>query len=243
MTELEHHRTFETYDATVADVRELTPRVHGIRFQLPAGKAIHFKAGQYIQVFIPTPEKVRRTSYSIASPPQETDHVDLCVTLIKDGVSSPYLHHLRSGNTLQIMGPLGKFTMPEELPRDTVFVATGSGIAPFRSMILDLLARKTPRTIHLVFGNRHEPDIIYRQEWESLAAQHPGFKFLPVVSRPDGLWKGKTGYVQDAVADFVPNLPAKDIYICGLVKMIDAVSQKLASLGVPKEQIHYERYD
>lgn len=243
MSETEHHRTFETYEATVEKVEELTPRVHGIRFKLPAGKEIHFRAGQYVQVFIPTPEKVRRTSYSIASSPQEKGHVDLCVTLVKDGVSSPFLHHLVEGNKLQIMGPLGKFTLVEDPARDLVFVATGSGIAPHRSMILDLIARKTPRSIYLVYGNRFIDDIIYREEWEQLVANKPNFKAVFTLSRPDESWKGKKDYVQDVVGDFVPDLPNKDIYICGLVKMINAVSEKLQSLGVPKEQIHYERYD
>ena len=243
MPEIEHHRTFETYEATVVKVEQLTPRVHGIRFALPPGKLIHFKAGQYIQVFIPTPEKVRRTSYSIASAPQEGDHVDLCVTLVKDGVSSPFLHHLVEGNKLQVMGPLGKFTLPDELPRDVVFVATGSGIAPFRAMIRDLVARQVPRTIHLVYGNRFVDDIIYCQEWEELVTKAPNFKALFTLSQPDESWKGKKGYVQDAVLDFVPDLPGKDIYICGLVRMIDGVAAKLQSAGVPKEQIHFERYD
>jgi ferredoxin-NADP reductase len=240
---MEHQRPFETYETTITKIEMLTPRVKGFRFQLPPGKEIHFHAGQFVQVFIPTPEKVRRTSYSIASPPQETNHVDLCVTLVREGVSSPFLHHLVEGNKLQVMGPLGKFTLPDSLPRDIVFIATGSGIAPFRSMILDLFAKNTPRNIYLVFGNRYEHDIIYRKEWEALAQSHPNFKFLFTLSQADSNWTGKRGYVGDVVTDLVGELPAKDFYICGLVKMIDAVSARLQSLGVPKEQIHFERYD
>ncbi len=242
-TSTENTRTFETYDATLTKVEFLTPRVKHLRFQLPEGKLINFKAGQFVQMFIPTPDKVRRTSYSVASPPYDHDHVDLCVTLVRDGVSSNYLHKMKEGDKLQMMGPLGKFTHPEVLPRDIVFVAAGSGVAPFRSMILELLFQRTRQNVYLVFGNRYEHDIIYRKEWDEIAAKHPNFKFLHTLSQADSNWAGKRGYVQDALQEFIPEPANKDFYICGLVKMIDGVCEKLQALGVAKEQIHFERYD
>jgi ferredoxin-NADP reductase len=152
----EKKRAFETYDTTVSKIEFLTSRVKGIRFQLPAGKEIHFKAGQFVQMFIPTGDKIRRTSYSIASPPHESAFFELCVTLVREGTSSPYLHALKEGDHIQAMGPLGVFTLPDPLPRDPVFIATGSGIAPFRSMIFDLIQKNSPHTIYLIFGNRYE---------------------------------------------------------------------------------------
>src|SRR5258708_26647231 len=119
------------------------------------------------------------------------------------------------------MGPLGKFTNPGN--REPVFIATGSGIAPFRSMIFDLIHKNTPQNIHLVFGNRYEPDIIYRQEWEKLAAEHPNFKYRFTLSR-DKEWKGPRGYVQDNIEGFVPKPLEKNYFICGLTNMINAVS-------------------
>jgi len=242
-TSTETTRTFETYDATLAKVEFLTPRVKSFRFQLPEGKMINFRAGQFVQMFIPTPDKIRRTSYSVASPPFDKDYVDLCVTLVRDGVSSNYLHAMKEGDKLKMMGPLGKFTHPETLPRDTVFIATGSGIAPFRSMIHELLFQTTQKNLYLIFGNRYEHDIIYRAEWERLTASHGNFKRLFTLSQADSNWHGTRGYVQDAVVPFIQEPSSKDFYICGLVRMIDGVVEKLLSLGVPKEQIHYERYD
>jgi CDP-4-dehydro-6-deoxyglucose reductase len=94
-----------------------------------------------------------------------------------------------------------------------------------------------------VFGNRYEHDIIYRQEFEGLSARNDNFKHLFTLSQADSNWKGKRGYVQDAVPEFVSDPATKDFYVCGLKKMIEGVVEKLMSLGVPKEQIHYERYD
>jgi ferredoxin-NADP reductase len=138
------------------------------------------------------------------------------------------------------MGPLGKFTLPEPLQRDPVFIATGSGIAPFRSMIGDLFANNTTRNVYLIFGNRYDNDIIYQNEWEKLAKDKPNFKHYLTLSRPDK-WTGPKGYVQDGIEKFVPKPAEKDFFICGLNNMITDVQNKLLSLGVPKEQLRSSR--
>jgi ferredoxin-NADP reductase len=239
----EKKRSFESLDTVVSKVEILTPRVKGIRFQYEPGHFMDFKAGQFAQVFIPAGDKIKRTSYSIASSPHNSEYFELCVTLVPNGVSSTFLHTLKVGDKVKAMGPLGRFTMPEPLPRDVVFVATGSGIAPFRSMIHELIDKKTNKNIYLVFGNRFEEDIIYKSEWDEMLKANNNFKALFTLSKPSENWKGKKGYVQDAVGDFVPEPEKKDFYICGLVKMIDSVVEKLTSLGVSKDQIHFERYD
>ena len=240
----EHKRPFETYETTVIETVDLTPRVKGLRFELNESKSMAFKAGQFVQMHVPLDgEKVKRTSYSIASPPRDGRHFDLCITRVENGVSSNFLHGLKAGDKVTATGPLGRFTLPDPLARDSVFVCTGSGIAPFRSMINDLFDRKSGRNVYLVFGNRHEEDILYRREWEALARSHPNFRANLLLSRPRDGWSGPKGYVQDHIVPFVPDPLAKDFFICGLVKMIDAVQEKLLSLGVPKEQIHFERYD
>ena len=238
-----HERSFETYETTITVAELITPRNIHLRFQLPEGKQVHYKAGQFMQIFVPQPDKPRRTSYSIASAPQSSEFFELCVTHVDGGKSSTYLHSLKKGDKVTAMGPLGKFTLPEPLPRDTVFVCTGSGVAPFRSMLHDLLAKKTNRNLYLLFGNRFDDDIIYKKEWEELSQKNSNFKHFFTLSRPTNQWQGSKGYVQEKISDFVPNPKDKDFYICGLSKMINDVQAKLLELGVPKEQIHYEKYD
>lgn len=240
-TAVAHKRAFETYDLSVEAADAVTPRNKHLRFRLAPGKELHFKAGQFMQMFIPLPDgKVRRSSYSIASSPKDPSSFELCVTLVDGGKSSTYLHNLKPGDRIQGMGPLGTFHFFPD-GKDSVFVATGSGIAPFRSMIHDQLEKKAPQNLHLIFGNRFEEDIIYRKHWEELAAANPHFKAHFTLSRAD--WKGLKGYVQDHLEDTVPDLRNKNFYICGLKNMIDAVEHKLLSAGVPKEQIHFERFD
>lgn len=237
-------RSFGTYDARVDRVELITPTVRHIVFRFNDGKDMAFKAGQFIQVHVPLPDgQTRRTSYSIASPPRGDGTLDLCVTHVPGGKSSTFLHGLKPGDPVRVMGPLGKFVLPDALPRDTAFIATGSGVAPFRSMIHDLAAKGTDRRVKLIFGNRYEPDILYRREWEDLAKAFPRFEPLFTLSRADASWAGERGYVQEKIANVVPNPAEWDYLICGLVKMIDGVVAKLKELGVPESQIHYERYD
>ncbi len=239
----EKKRPFDTYKVLLEASEDLAPRNKNLRFSIEEGKTMRFRAGQFVQMFIPYEGKIRRTSYSIASAPQRETGFDLCVTHVDGGVSSTFLHNLKEGDEVQAMGPLGKFTLPASLPRDVVFIATGSGIAPFRSMINDLIAQKTERKIQLLFGNRYIADVLYRKEWEALAAANPNFSHFFTLSRGEPEWRGARGYVQEKIAEFVPDPARKDFYICGLVKMIDGVTEKLKALGVPAEQIHFERYD
>ena len=236
-------RAFETYD-TIVEIAELkTPRNIHLRFRLPEGKHMKFKSGQFVQVFVPQPDKPRRTSYSIASAPQNTNFFELCVTWVDGGKSSTYLHSLKVGDKVTVMGPLGKFTQPDPLPRDVVFIATGSGIAPFRSMIHDQIARNSPRKLNLIYGNRHDQDIIYKHDWEQLALENANFRALLTLSRPSDQWAGAKGYVQEKIADFIHQPKENDYYICGLSPMINAVQERLLSLGVPQDQIHFEKFD
>ncbi len=237
----EKKRSFDTYDLVVTESVEITPGNKNTRFDIQGGKKLLFKAGQFAQMFIPHEGKIRRTSYSIASSPRHADHFELCVTLVKGGVSSAYLHNLKVGDKIQAMAPLGTFVLRDET-RDMVFIATGSGVAPFRSMINDQLEKGTKRNLFLIYGHRYEPDLVYRWEWEEKAKANANLKFLFTLSR-DTAWTGERGYVQEKIEGFVPDLKAKNYFICGLNNMITAVNDKLLALGVPKEQIHFERYD
>lgn len=237
----EKKRAFDTYELLVTSTEEITPKNRHIRFDLQGGKTLHFKAGQFAQIFVPHDGKIRRTSYSIASSPQHTDYFELCVTLVDGGVSSTFLHKLRPGDKVQAMAPLGTFTLKDET-RDMVFISTGSGVAPFRSMIQDQLAKGTRKNLYLIYGHRYEPDLLYRAEWEATMKSHSNFKVLFTLSR-DTAWKGERGYVQEKIEKFVPGVKEKNYFICGLNNMITAVNDRLLTLGVPKEQIHFERYD
>jgi len=131
-------------------------------------------------------------------------------------------------------------------PRDTVFIATGTGIAPFRSMLHWLLAesdRHQGRQLWLLFGARREQDIYYREEFENLAAAHANFHFLPTLSRASAEWTGLRGYVQEHLPQIIGARTDMHAYICGLAKMVKANRELLKSLEWDRTAIRYERYD
>jgi ferredoxin-NADP reductase len=184
-------------------------------------------------------------AYSIASPPSENGHVDFCLNRVQDGFMSNYLCSLDEGATITFQGPFGDFILRPPL-RDTVLIATGTGIAPFRSMLHWLLAesdRHQGREFWLLFGARRYQDIYYREEFEQLAAQHDNFHFLPTLSRADDHWKGLRGYVQQHLGEIVGMRNDMHAYICGLDKMVKSNRELLKTLGWDRTVIRYEKYD
>lgn len=234
----------EKYIAAVIAVLDATPTVKLIRLAPPAGKAPEFLPGQFITVFLKRGEELVKRQYSISSPPHIREYIELCVKRIDGGFASNYLCNLRVGDTLLVQGPYGKFVLHEPLDHDPIFVATGTGVAPFMSMIQSLLHQNASREVWLFLGVRTEDEIIYRAEFEQLAREHPNFHFIPTLSRPKGgTWKGEVGYVQVQVPKHIASPEGKGIYICGLRAMVDQNRQLAAELGFPKERIFYEKYD
>ncbi len=203
-----------------------------------------FEAGQFVNIMAthPAENKLIKRPYSIASPPFQKGSIDLCWKRIAGGFMTNHLWDLKKGDKLQVQGPLGRFTVKQPPPKTLVYVSTGTGIAPFRSMILQLLQDGATNEIWNIFGNRYDEDILYQKEFEDLAVKHKNFHNVFTVSRPKA-WKGEKEYVQFMVKKYVPDPKDKHIYICGLTNMIMDVQKTALESGYAKEQIFYEKYD
>ncbi len=194
------------------------------------------------------PEGLIRRAYSICSPPHDTGAVELVVKLVEKGLVTNWLFGLKTGIRLNVDGPYGAFLLPKTLPKEILFVCTGTGIAPFRSQI-ETLFRQGPATdtaLTLLFGVRYEDEILYEELWRKLEREHPNFRLVPTLSRPRHQpkpWTGEVGYVQTKLAAYAKPGPEKRVYICGLWDMIQEVEKTCLRLGFAKRQIHYERYD
>ncbi len=206
-----------------------------------------FEAGQFISVIIPgAGPKGRdlRRAYSIASAP-ETRPVELCVKLVEGGPGTNYLYTLRPGDVFRGFAPYGDFVFEPKAGRHACFIATGTGIAPFRSMILsESYQMAKPLSTTCLLGVRDENELLYVDEFDSL----PWVKWVTAVSRPaDPSWNPKHGFrgrVTDyfrAQGDDFPWLET-EYYLCGAGPMIDEIKQILAGRGVLKESIHQEVY-
>src|SRR5271165_5089520 len=225
---------FKTYNARVLRSIPLSEFTKHLELEVEGVPGFSFVPGQWLSVKANTPEGEEMTrAYSIASPPSGNGHISFCLNRVQDGFMSNHLFDLDAGAEITFQGPFGNFILHPPL-RDTVFVATGTGIAPFRSMLQWLLAAEERHHGHqfwLLFGARFERDIYYREEFERLAANHSNFHFLPTLSRPAPEWSGLRGYVQEHLLEIVGGRTDMHAYICGLDKMVRANRELLKSLG------------
>lgn len=228
------------YRATVIAMETLTPTVKVFRLAFEPGTGFSFVAGQYVMVDVLKEGTVVHKPYSIASPPYQKD-IELCIKYVEGGYVSTYFHtQVRVGDVLTVHEAMGNF-VDRGGPRDRVYVGTGTGIAPVRSMVLDLYHSGFEGPISVYLGVRYEDELLYEADWRRLEAERPLFRFYPTVSRPK-TWTGRTGWVQDALRETLRDPASKEIYVCGLVPMVKAVKSLLMELGVPRQQIHTEKY-
>lgn len=222
----------------VESTRDLSPSVFEITFT--PDKPFDFQAGQYISVEVPQADgKPLRRPYSIASPPGELP-VALCIQRIENGPGNTFLASLKPGDFFQGFAPYGFLVFKPKPGRDVYFIATGTGIAPFRSMLLSERFKSTAvRKTVCLLGVRSESEILYQESLGDLKGVH----WLPCISRPQlpgGLnWSGRvTDYLQKAEVAWLET----DFYLCGNGAMIDEVKQALKAKGVLKDSIHQEVY-
>ena len=210
-------------------------------FETPETENLSFVPGQFVSFSQDLHGKKVTRAYSIASPPGG-NRFELCLNKVQDGLFSPYLFDMEQGDRVDMRGPLGHFIWKNPL-RDSILIATGTGIAPFRSMLLEQLKRGDSSRFTLIFGARYPHGLLYRDEFEQLAVQHENFRFLPTVTRPDESWKGLTGRVQPHLVQEIRARRDIDVYICGLKEMVNEVRDILKDMGFDRKQIIFEKYD
>lgn len=241
----------ETFSARLVEARPLGPRVRHLVFERVDQAPFVFEAGQWVQAILPLQDaqgRPLRRSYSIASPPEGTPRFELAVTRVEEGPGSGFLHAAEVGLTLDVKGPQGTFTRALETAAPSLFIATGTGVAPFRAMIRDALARGRTEPLWLLLGVRSPDELLYGDELSFLERTHPCFRFIPSLSRPPADWEGRSGYVQAHVKElwtaFVAQHGDAHAYICGVKKMLEAARQVLrVELGVDRKRVHLEAYD
>ena len=229
------------YRAIVERIDSLAYNVRGFRFRLADPPKLEFKAGQFIILNVPKGGSIVKRAYSIASPPHETNAIELCIQHVEGGVASTYFWKLKEGDTVSISGPHGNFLLKTPLEYDPVFMATGTGVAPLRSMIKHLFQTNFTRDVWLFFGTRYEHALLYESEFRSLASLRHNFHYIPTVSRPKD-WRGEVGHVQQTFQKHITDFSHKEVYLCGWLEVVKAICQDLQSFGVQKEQLHYEEW-
>ena len=227
--------------ATLLETCELAPDVRHFLFEIPEAEKIEYKAGQFVSFNAVLGGKKIIRPYSLASLPNG-NRFELCLNLVQQGIFSPYLFDLKPGDSVETSAPLGFFVIRNPA-KDALFIATGTGIAPFRPMVPEYLKNPEAKNLTLLFGVRFEGSVYYRDEFEALARQHPNFRFWPTLSRPETNWPGRTGHVQAHLMAALGDRRDLDVHICGLKAMVDDVRATLKELGFDRKQIIFEKYD
>ncbi|MCX7997235.1 MAG: FAD-dependent oxidoreductase [Patescibacteria group bacterium] len=218
----------------------------------PVDHAFVFKPGQYVILHIPQADghAVRRL-YSMASPASRPGSFDLIVEIIEGGLASGYLMRMQIGETLTTQGPAGMFTLPPE-PADSVFLATGTGIAPIMSMLSHLAEHHTDKQAFLFWGFPNISSVYLQDELKKIASIHPNFRFMNCLSREQDLTCVTSpaergyfglGHVNDGLEAVVgADIPKYHYFLCGGPKVVESLREYLAGKGVPKEQVHFEKF-
>lgn len=220
--------------------RELGPSTRHFEFEAPGWNG-QFDPGQFLSLTKSFGSDEFTRAYSIASPP-DGPRFALCANFVPDGHFSPFLFDMAPGDEVDFAGPYGAFLLRRP-PSDSIFVATGTGIAPFRSILLARLAEHPETRFTLVFGVRHEEGLLYHGELQDLERTHANFVYRPTLTRPGPSWTGRVGRVQPHVLEALGARRDVDIYICGLREMVDETRAALKALGVDRKRLVYERYD
>jgi ferredoxin-NADP reductase len=241
----------QPFEARLIKTHRLTPSVRELVFERTDGAPFQFDPGQWVNLILPLPEGEIKRAYSIASAPVAgSPRFALAVTQVEGGPGSQYLHRMSEGETLRAIGPQGLFTRGKDAPHPTLFIATGTGVTPFRSMMQAALTAGDTAPLWLLFGARHEEDILYGDELKRWAAEHSHVRYEVTLSRATPDWTGRSGYVQHHASELVRDLRAlaggadPHAYICGLDRMVSSVKDLLRNeLALPRKHVHVERYD
>lgn len=233
------------YEGVVREIREEAPDVR--RFWLELPETLAFEAGQFVTMDLPLGDKrlQRWRSYSIANAPSNSKMLEFCIVRNPNGPATKYLFEsVTPGSILRFKGPDGAFVLPRVIEKDLVFICTGTGIAPFRSMLQYIEQNNIPhRNLHLIFGTRHESGILYRRELEELQERLPGFSYDVALSRQAD-WTSYKGYVHQIYLEkYKETRPDVEFYLCGWANMIDeAVQNLIGELRYERSQVRFELY-
>ncbi len=219
----------------------LSPNTKLFRLDFKKSDGFNFLAGQFIMIARKTEEgKEVKRAYSISSPPYEKGYTEYCVKIVPNGAISEWLDKLPLKTQIEIIGPYGKFVV-SDFSRDILMIAAGTGIAPFRGMIKQLLHDNFKKIIHLLYGFHSEHDYLFRNEIEQLAAQHKNLIVRPTASTPSNpqKWKFDTGRVTAIVPKYIKDTNF-NTFVCGPPPMVKDTVNELKNIGFNEKEIRLD---
>jgi CDP-4-dehydro-6-deoxyglucose reductase len=233
--------------ARIERMERLSHDVMGVYLRLPAAEPFHFEPGQYIDIML---SGGRRRSFSIASPPHDSRLLELHVRRVNGGELTERLFADEAGRALlSIEGPLGRFVYRGDSNAPMLLVGGGTGFAPLKSILRHVIDNSLPRDMLLYWGVRTEADLYAQPEIEDFirrANALPGqstLRYQAVLSEGGPAWRGRRGWVHEAVLADGVELAASDIYASGPPAMIEAVRREFALRGADPTRLYFDSFD
>ena len=237
-----------THRYILEESKLLAPKVLHLSFKREDNEPFPFIAGQFITLHIETPAKKVHRSYSIANSPGN-NRLEIACAYVENGIASKLLFNLKPGDTIEAGGPHGLFVLKDEQPKRYLFIATGTGVTPYRSMLKEIQRRLKESSPHLkvalIFGVRTREELLFKDEFLNFAKEHPNFEFHACYSRESQATLSDFehhGHVQVALAKLQPNPNEDIVYLCGNPNMIDDTFTLLTELGFDKKNVRREKY-
>lgn len=234
---------FRDFSAELIERKNLAGNVWMVRFKIN-GKPLQFSAGQYVLLCVE--DKVRQ--YSIASSSLHGKTFDLIVEYFPSGLASTYLSQLPLHEAAIFKGPAGVFMM-HDTPTDKIFLATGTGIAPIKSMIETYLGSGGKGKLHLFFGLRAHGDVYLDDVFYALAAKNHNFSFMYCLSREEHIGElDEThyvkGHIQDCVNEFMrsKDTASFEYYVCGGKDVVEVLKEYALSIGGLRDKVFFEKF-
>jgi CDP-4-dehydro-6-deoxyglucose reductase len=220
-----------------------------LELQLPASERFQFLAGQYLEFLL---KDNKRRAYSIASAPHQEGPIELHIRHLPGGLfTDPLFGQAADGKSvkekdiLRFEGPQGSFFLREDTQKPIIFLASGTGFAPIKSILLHMRQKKIDRQVYFYWGGRRPKDLYMDSLCQEFASTIPRFHYIPVVSeaQPDDHWTGRTGFVHHAVMADFPDLSAFQVYACGAPIVIQsAQTDFLEQCDLPEDEFYADSF-
>jgi CDP-4-dehydro-6-deoxyglucose reductase len=227
----------------VAKIERLSADVIALHLQLPAVETFRYRAGQYIEFLL---KDGKRRSYSMASAPQQEPTVSLHIRHLPGGLfTDRVFKEMKEREILRFEGPLGSFFLREDSDKPMVLLASGTGFAPIKAMVEDIIAKGIQRPMRLYWGGRRPQDLYMDALARQWAQELPDFTYVPVLSDalPADGWSGRSGLVHQAVMADLPDLSGWQVYACGAPRMVDAARQDFSALcHLPGDEFYADAF-
>jgi propane monooxygenase reductase subunit len=235
-----------TVSARVTAVEPLTHDITRLCLAVEDDDEFTFKPGQYVDIRIPGGAEDEHRSFSMANLAAEAGELEFMIKRYEGGRFSGLLGEdgIKPGDTLDVTGPYGVFTLRSSSPRRIVFIGGGAGMAPILCLLRSMAEAGVERPATYYYGARTKTDLFHLDELAELQARLPEFTFVPALSEAANGddWAGESGLITDVVERLEEDLAEVDAYLCGPPPMVDAAIAMLEAKGVPEAHIYFDKF-